>query len=257
MREDRVLQQVTELLSAAERVAVLTGAGMSAASGLPTYRGIGGLYNDIEIEQGMPIEEILHARTLVRDPALCWKYVAQIGAACRTAKPNAGHQILADWQSRCDLNIITQNVDGFHTRAGSKQVIELHGNLNRLFCLDCSQRFEPNDFDYQILPPRCPHCDGLVRPDAVLFGESLPAKAVQAYDDAFARGFDLIIAIGTTAGFPYIFEPIVTAANAGVATVEINPDATALSEHVGWYISMPAVEALQGINEMWTSGLRA
>ena len=127
------LEKVGNALSRATRVGVLTGAGMSAASGLPTYRGIGGLYNDIEVEAGMPIEEILHAYTLARNPALTWKYVAQIGEACRGANPNEGHRILAAWAQRFELMIATQNVDGFHREAGSRDVIELHGNLSELY----------------------------------------------------------------------------------------------------------------------------
>ena len=136
---DAALLRVAERLAQARRVGVLTGAGMSAASGLPTYRGIGGLYNDIEIEAGMPIEEILHAYTLARDPALTWKYIAQIEQACRAASFNEGHSILARWGSRFELMLATQNVDGFHSAAGSDNVIELHGNLSRLFCIDCGR----------------------------------------------------------------------------------------------------------------------
>lgn len=244
------LEQVAVILRDARRVAVLTGAGMSAASGLPTYRGIGGLYNDFEIEQGMPIEEILHASTLARDPALCWKYIAKIAAACRGAQPNAGHTVLAAWDARFDLHVITQNVDGFHRRAGSRNVIELHGNLGDFFCLDCAARFDATTLDVDVLPPRCIKCDGLVRPNVVLFGEMLPPQALQRYEHELMRGFDVIFAIGTTAGFPYIHDPIVTAARRGVATVEINPDVTPLSEIVAHRIMAPADTALSQLDRL-------
>jgi len=241
------LAAVCDALRNAKRVAVLTGAGMSAASGLPTYRGIGGLYNDIEVEQGMPIEEILHAYTMVRNPALTWKYLLQIARACNAAKPNAGHVILAAWQRRFELHVITQNVDGFHREAGSKRLIELHGNLSELFCLDCARPFKLSDFDFNALPPRCVSCDGLVRPNVVLFGEVLPAAGMQAYEAELARGFDVMLAIGTSAGFPYIQEPLRLARQQGAITVEINPDTTSLSAEVSLKIALPAVEALEAI----------
>lgn len=235
---------VASVLARARRVAVLTGAGMSADSGLPTYRGIGGLYNDIEIEQSMPIEDILHAYTLARNPALTWKYIAKIDSACRAAGPNDGHRVLAAWDARFDLWVMTQNVDGFHRAAGSRNVVELHGNLARLYCCACRAEFDQLAFDLTVLPPRCLHCDGLVRPDVVLFGEMLPPLAVASYEREMARGFDVMLAIGTTAAFPYIAEPMLSAAARGCVTVEINPDRTSLTSEVQYHLAGPAREVL-------------
>ena len=241
------LSPVVTALAAARRVAVLSGAGMSADSGLPTYRGINGLYNDIELEQNMPIEEILHAYTLARNPALTWKYIAQIDSACRAASPNDGHRVLAAWDKRFELWVVTQNVDGFHRVAGSQNVIELHGNLARLYCCACRADFSNLDFDLAMLPPRCTHCDGLVRPDVVLFGELLPELAVSQYERELARGFDVMLAIGTTAAFPYIAQPLLSAAARGCVTVEINPDHTALSRDVNHHLNGPAREVLMAL----------
>ena len=235
---------VVAALAGARRVAVLSGAGMSADSGLPTYRGSNGLYNDIEIEQNLPIEEILHAYTLARNPALTWKYIAQIDQACRAAGPHDGHRVLSSWDARFELWVMTQNVDGFHHGAGSRHVIELHGNLSRLYCCACRAAFENLDFDLSELPPRCLHCDGLVRPDVVLFGELLPQAAMHQYERELARGFDVMIAIGTTAVFPYIAVPLREATARGCLTVEINPDSTALSNEVRYHIAGPAREVL-------------
>lgn len=246
--EQVAIAAVGEALVNAKRVAVLTGAGMSAASGLPTYRGSGGLYNAIEIEQGMPIEEILHMYTLARNPALTWKYIAQIEQACRGATLNRGHSILAKWEHHFEVHIITQNVDGFHTAAGSSRVTELHGNLARLFCLDCERAFTISDFDINKLPPRCMHCDGLVRPGVVLFGEMLPAAALANYERELATGFDVMLAIGTTAGFPYIHDPMVAAGRGSTITVEINPDLTPLSTHVTHYLQCDALDALEKLD---------
>jgi len=244
------LHTVAEALSRARRVAVLTGAGMSADSGLPTYRGIGGLYNDAEIEQGMPIEEILHAYTLARNPALAWKYIAQIGHACRRAGTNPGHAVLARWQDRFDLWVVTQNVDGFHRRAGSRQVVELHGNLEQLYCCACMAEFDGGDFDFEFLPPRCPACDGLVRPRVVLFGEMLPVDALDAWEREAARGFDVMLVVGTTALFPYVHEPIARATRRGCVTVEINPDRTLLSDHVTHRIEHGARSTLEALERL-------
>lgn len=227
---------------------------MSADSGLPTYRGINGLYNDIEIEQNMPIEEILHAYTLARHPALTWKYIAQIDQACRAAGPNDGHRVLAGWDKRFEVWVMTQNVDGFHRAAGSRNVVELHGNLSRLYCCACRAEFDNLEFDLSVLPPRCIHCDGLVRPDVVLFGEQLPQSAVSHYERELARGFDIMIAIGTTAAFPYIAEPMLNAGARGCVTVEINPDSTALSNEVSHHIAGPAREVLQALDTRLSQG---
>jgi len=229
---------VARALGGARRVLAITGAGMSADSGLPTYRGIGGLYDAIEVEQNLAIEEILHAYTLARNPALAWKYIAQIARACRNAGPHDGHRELARWDAHFELTIATQNVDGFHRAAGSRNVIELHGNFDRYYCCACRAPHELHDFAE--LPPRCTHCDGLVRPDVVLFGELLPEAAIGRFEHELARGFDLILVIGTTAAFPYIFEPVVRARGQGTLTVEINPDTTMLSPHVDHRIAAPA-----------------
>ncbi len=238
----------------ARRVAVLTGAGMSAESGLPTYRGIGGLYNDMDIEEGLPIEEILHAYTFARDPALTWKYLAKIEQACRGAEPNDGHRLLAQWDERFELYVVTQNVDGFHRDAGSANVIELHGNLRHLSCCDCRADFDVETFDALPIPPRCGKCDGLVRPDVVLFGEMLPAAATAAYERELARGFDVIFAIGTTAAFPYIHGPVAEAAAKGGVTVEINPDTTVLSDQVSHRVRSGALVALSAIDQALQTG---
>ena len=243
------LEKVASALKRAERVAVLTGAGMSVASGLPTYRGIGGLYDGIEVEAGMPIEEILHAYTMARNPALTWKYIAQIGQACSAAEPNEGHRILCAWERHFETYVITQNVDGFHRRAGSAHVTELHGNFDDLFCSDCERRFMMADFDFSNLPPRCTDCDGLVRPNVVLFGEMLPPQALASYERELAVGFNVILAIGTTAGFPYIYEPVLSARQRGTFTAEINPDDTELSAAVDVHLKMPAVDALSMLEQ--------
>ncbi|MGE0482974.1 MAG: NAD-dependent deacetylase [Gammaproteobacteria bacterium] len=243
------VERVAARLRGARRVAVLTGAGMSVASGLPTYRGIGGLYNEMIVDEGMAIEEILHAYTFARNPALTWKYIAQIERACRGAGANEGHRILARWDERYDLHVATQNVDGFHRDAGSRHVIELHGNLGEMYCIDCERAFTMEELEPLAMPPRCLHCDGLIRPNVVLFGEMLPVAALDAYERELARGFDVMFSIGTSAGFPYIQQPVFEAARRGTYTVEINPDRTSLSVVVAEHLACPAQVALIAIDE--------
>ncbi len=242
-------RDVAVVLRGARRIGVLTGAGMSAESGLPTYRGIGGLYNELTIDEGLTIEDILSGEMFARDPALTWKYLFEIERACRGAAPNAAHATIAGLERTHEVCVITQNVDGFHVQAGSRDVIEIHGRLSELRCTGCAVVSTQRDFEALDLPPRCVRCGGILRPDVVLFGEPLPARAVARYTAALRRGFDVVFAIGTTAGFPYIYEPVASSARAGIPTIEINPDRTPLSSLVSHRFACGAVTALRAIAE--------
>ncbi len=224
------LERVAGWLLAARRVLVITGAGVSADSGLPTYRGIGGLYEDSATEDGMPIEEALSGPMLRRRPELTWRHIAAVERACRGARPNRAHQVLAALEQRLPaLWVLTQNVDGLHRAAGTRKLIEIHGTVHDLVCTGCGARRRVPDFDGLSIPPHCPQCDALVRPDVVLFGEWLPPAAYQQLELESARGFDLVISAGTTSGFPYIAAPVLAARRAGHPTVEINPGDTEVS----------------------------
>lgn len=246
--ESAAVAAVAKRLARAERLLVITGAGMSADSGLPTYRGVGGLYNDGGTDDGIPIEMALSGGMYARRPALTWKYISQIERACRGAGPNAGHEVLARLEEPGRrVTIVTQNVDGFHGRAGSVDVIEMHGNLHQLHCPACDHREQVPDFAGLAIPPVCPGCDGMLRPRVVLFDEMLPDIAVARYEQALAQGPDMVMSIGTTAVFPYIAEPIRQAVCEGIPTVDINPVASALSGAVDHHLAMPAAAALTAI----------
>ncbi len=234
---------VARALAKARRVCFITGAGISADSGLPTYRGLGGLYNDVVTAEGLPIEELLSGRMFRQAPATTWKYIAQIEAACRGARCNDAHRAIARLERTHEVVVVTQNVDGFHRDAGSTNVIELHGDLHRLACTRCRWCDRVPDYEDLDLPPRCPVCRGIMRPEVVLFGEMLPDEAVARRNAELERGFDMIFAVGTTAGFPYISGPVEAAARLGVPTVEVNPDVTPLSAVVDWHLPMGAVRA--------------
>lgn len=243
------LDRARMLLRQARRVLVITGAGMSADSGLPTYRGVGGLYDRELTDDGIDIEDALSGAMFQRYPAVSWKYIAQIEQACRGAQPNPGHYALAQLASHYErFCVLTQNVDGFHAGAGSRDVIEMHGNIHHLRCTACGDRHVVENYAALTqLPPRCSVCDGVIRPDVVLFGEMLPDHAVRRYEIGLAQGFDLILSVGTTAVFPYIAAPVEQAAAAGHATVEINPQRTAISRLCDVQLPLNAAQALTAL----------
>lgn len=242
---DRGLQQAADLLRGARRVLFITGAGISADSGLPTYRGVSGLYNGGKTDEGLSIEDALSGQCFAHRPEITWKYMAQIEHNCRDARPNRAHRAIAEAERRgIECVVLTQNVDSLHRQAGSRNLIEIHGTLASLHCPDCGADYPATDLDALGLPPRCRRCDGVVRPPIVLFGEALPLEAVEQLQDELEAGFDLLFVIGTTAVFPYIVEPVVAALRAGVPVIEINPAETQLSPHVDLRLPLGAAEAL-------------
>jgi NAD-dependent deacetylase len=244
------LERVAALVSRAQRLLVVTGAGMSADAGLPTYRGAGGLYRDVDTEDGVPIEVALSGRMLADRPEVCWRHIRRIEEACRGARPHAGHEVLARWQDRCEVTILTQNVDGLHQAAGSRDVIEVHGNVHHLSCTRCTWVDTVTDYVALASVPRCPTCGAVVRPDVVLFGERLPEAAVARMASLRTTRFDLVFTIGTTAVFPYIVAPVLDQVRRGGVAVEIDPGETAVSARVTHHLRSGAAEALTRIDAL-------
>ncbi len=245
-----VVKSVCDRLVRCRRVLFVTGAGMSVDSGLPTYRGVGGLYEGIATEDGMAIEDALSGHTMETDPALSWKYILEIERVTRGARPNRGHECIAALEPRFDeLWILTQNVDGLHRAAGSSRVIDIHGNVRDLICTrgTCDYRDQVTDFAALSCPPRCPKCDAIVRPDVVLFGEMLPTDKVALLREQLVLGFDAVVSVGTSSLFPYISQPVSLAKRSGALTVEINPGQTHLSGVVDHHIAAKATVALAAI----------
>ena len=241
---------MASLLRGASSVLFITGAGISADSGLPTYRGIGGLYEDADTPEGMPIEEALSGEMMRRHPAIPWKYIHQIEASARGASFNRAHAILAEAERRFDrVWVLTQNVDGLHRKAGSKNVIDIHGDVHHLLCTACDHRANVEDYSRLAPLPLCPDCGAPLRPDVVLFGELLPLSKVETLERELLRGFDVVFSIGTTSVFPYIARPVVEARLRRKATVEINPGETLLSGEVDVKLEMRAAEACEAL---WT-----
>ena len=238
----------------ARSILFITGAGISADSGLPTYRGIGGLYDDENTEEDLPIEVILSGQVFRREPALTWKYIRQIEEACRGAKPNDAHLAIADLEkSGKRVWTLTQNVDGLHRAAGSQQVIDIHGDVHHLECTQCNWDERVENYAELDPCPSCPECGAVVRPRVVLFGEMLPMRAMQVYERELARGFELVVSVGTSSLFPYIAAPVLAAAQSGGRSIEINPGETPVSEAAAINLKVGAAEAMRRV---WPLGSR-
>ena len=246
-----VVARVAALLRRARRLLFITGAGISADSGLPTYRGIGGLYNDRLTEEQFPIETALSGAMLELDPAITWKYLHQIEATCRGARFNDAHAIIAAWQEDFEVCVLSQNIDGFHRDAGSRNLIEIHGDIHDLLCTRCDYRTTVADYSGLKMPPACPSCHALVRPRVVLFGEALPPVAIAHLYRELEQGFDLVFSIGTTSVFPYIAGPVMQASRMGVPTVEINPADTTVTGVVDYKLAAGAAVSLRALREAW------
>ncbi len=225
-------------LQTAHQVAVLTGAGISAESGVPTFR---------EAQTGLwsryDPQELATPQAFRRDPKVVWEWYSWRRSLVSQAEPNAGHYALATMEkliedTKAQFKLITQNVDGLHQRAGSEGIIELHGNINRTKCFLEGIPVEEYACSEDI-PPRCPVCGGPLRPDVVWFGENLPAQALKSAWD-IARTCDLFFSIGTStviepaASLPYI------ALNHGAVVVEINLSDTPLTQQATYALHGPA-----------------
>lgn len=236
-------------LRTARRVAVLTGAGISAESGIPTFR---------EAQTGLwaqyDPQELATPQAFRRNPCLVWEWYAWRRQLVGQAEPNPGHLALAALARLTpQLTLITQNVDGLHQRAGSAAVIELHGNLTRFVCFErrhvASGWAESDD-----VPPRCAECGSWLRPDVVWFGESLPAEALRQAVVA-ARSCDVFLSVGTSALVQPAASLPLEAWQQGAMVVEINPNETPLTPYVSVYLAGRAGEVLPALlRAAWGGG---
>jgi NAD-dependent deacetylase len=237
----RIPESLVEKLRNAQSVAVLTGSGISAESGVPTFRdaqtGLWASYDPMDLATPEACQ---------RDPRLVWEWYAWRRELVEGASPNPGHEALAELERRVpEFVLITQNVDGLHRQAGSQRVIELHGNIMRSKCSREGVILEPREEDRNI-PPTCPRCDAPLRPDVVWFGEMLSREALE---EAFevARNCDLFFSIGTSS----LVQPAASlpfeALREGVAVVEVNPDETPLTRHAEYALRGGAGEVLPAL----------
>jgi NAD-dependent deacetylase len=250
MHSALILDDVAARLARSRRVLFITGAGISADSGLPTYRGVGGLYDGELTDEGLPIEAVLSGEMFAMRPEITWKYLAEIERTCRGASPNAAHLAIAALERLLgNVLVFTQNVDGLHRAAGSRRLIEVHGNLHELVCTACDFGERVDNLAGRRLPPECPACGALLRPNVVLFGEALPAEAIDCLLEELGAGMDMVFTIGTSGAFPYIAEPVLWAAQAGIPTVEINPQPTRLTSCVSHHVQLGAADAMSALME--------
>lgn len=207
----------------AKSVLIITGAGISADSGLPTYRGAGGLYTGSSPESS-PLSAIM----LQRSPDAVWRHLSSIERASRTALTNSAHLAIAEYQrNNPNCWLMTQNIDGLHLRAGSppERVLEVHGNVREVSCMSCGVVSNwPANLGEEACPPPCPICRGQIRPSVVLYGEMIPEATQDKMQSKITTGqFDVVVAIGTTLSFQYIKRPLQKARANGGACIEINP----------------------------------
>ncbi len=251
--DERAIDRIVQTLSTARRLLFITGAGMSADSGLPTYRGRDGIYRAQQTTpHGLSIEQALSGSMLRNRPEVTWHYLLELEKTSRHALPNRGHCVLAEMDGYFDaVWILTQNVDGLHQRAGSRNVLDLHGSLHSLECTECGQQTTAPDYSTLTLPPRCSQCEGPIRPKVVLFEEELPYDKLSRLWFELGAGFDLIFSIGTSSMFEYIVEPVRVGRKMGTTTVEINPETTTISSEVDIKISAGAAAVLDAIWERY------
>jgi len=232
-------------------VLFITGAGLSADSGLPTYRGVGGLYEGPGSDGSMSIEDALHIDTFRRRAHLTWHHIRTVAAACEGARPNRGHHIIAALEQSLDrVTVLTQNVDGFHVRAGSRNVIQIHGDLSQLVCPQCPWTGPMPQLRNLPPVPRCPECASIARPPVVLFGEPLPTDALAHYHAELEQGFGVVVSVGTSSLFPYIVRPIQQVQAAGGLAAEINPSPTVVSPAVDLRIRAGAAASLDHLGRL-------
>jgi NAD-dependent deacetylase len=229
---DLKLDHLRTRLEAAERVTVLTGAGVSAASGVPTFRGAGGLWRNHQATQ------LATPDAFARDPVLVWEWYAWRRELIAGCEPNAAHHAIARWSRRPGFTVITQNVDGLHERAGTHNLLRYHGSIWTLRCWDECGAADWNDpsVPFAQLPPRCPSCGGLARPGVVWFGEGIPPDAARAARAATAC--DVFLSIGTSSVVHPAAGLVAEAKSRGAFTAEINPDTTGAQVDVA--IAAPA-----------------
>ncbi len=242
MSEKENVEALAKILHDTERVAVLTGAGISAESGIPTFRGEEGLWKTYRAEE-LATPSAFHA-----NPTLVWEWYDWRRGIIGSKEPNDGHKVLARWENIFpEFSLITQNIDGLHEKAGSKNILELHGNIWRLRCLEEGTIIENYDTPLKEIPPRCSDCNSLLRPHVVWFGESLSSSVIQ---EAFqsSSSCQIMFVIGTSAVVQPAASLPLTASEAGAKIVEINPDPTPLTSYCDFSFRGKAGEILPMID---------
>jgi len=231
-------------LTAAHTVVAFTGAGISAESGVPTFRGNDGIWTKFKPE------ELANLNAFVKNPAMVWEWYAARKRIMAEVQPNAGHQALAQMERMFpSFAVVTQNIDNLHRRAGSTRVFELHGNIERNYCMKCGQNYSNAEVLSSSGAPLCSSCGGLVRPDVVWFGEMLPADewngAVRVIESA-----DVLLSIGTSGAVYPAAELPLRARMHGAYVAEVNTEPTEISSRLDEFIQGPSGVVLPELREV-------
>jgi len=240
----KIPETLIEKIKSANSILFFTGAGISAESGIDTFRGKGGLWNK------MSAQELASFDGFMKNPNLVWEWYQYRRKIVRETNPNAGHKTIADFEKHFDeVTVVTQNVDNLHKRAGSSNILELHGNIERNFCMDCKTFYGVEKFLESEEVPKCEKCGGMIRPDVVWFGEMLP-QDIFAEAERKAAEADICFIVGTSAVvYPATYIPI-SAKEAGATLVEINIEPTNVSNQVDYSLMGKAGEVLPKIFEL-------
>ncbi|HSO72200.1 MAG TPA: NAD-dependent deacylase [Thermodesulfobacteriota bacterium] len=243
MFEQSAIPQLADLLQRSRMTVALTGAGISVESGIPAFRGSQGLWDRYD-----PLE-YAHIDAFMADPGKVWKMLAELGGMVDQARPNPAHLALAQLEAWGQLKaVITQNIDALHQRAGNREVIEFHGNGQRLRCLHCGKVFAKEAISLSVLPPRCP-CKGILKPEVVFFGEPIPVPASQRAFE-LARTCEVMLVIGTSALVAPASHLPLTAKQNGAVLIEINLERTHLSDTISDFVlEAPASQAFSALVE--------
>jgi NAD-dependent deacetylase len=237
------LTSLISLLLSAERVVASTGSGISAESGVPTFRGEDGLWKTYRAE------ELATPMAFQHNPQLVWEWYDWRRQVMASKEPNAGHHVLAEWEKTFpDFALITQNIDGLHARAGSSNILELHGNIWKLRCTHEGTISKNFDAPLPEIPPRCPECGNLLRPHVVWFGESLD-MGVLGQASRLSAGCDVMFVVGTSSVVQPAASLPLAALESGAAIVEVNPEETPLTSHAHFSFRGKAGEVLPKIND--------
>lgn len=236
-------------LATADRVVAFTGAGVSAESGVPTFRDADGTWRKFKPE------ELATMDAFMRNPDLVWEWYASRKRAISTIRPNPGHIALARMENMFrNFAVITQNIDNLHKRAGSKTVYELHGSIERNYCIGCGRNFSNEEVLRGRGAPKCIDCNGLIRPDVVWFGEMLPEEQWDASVRA-AETSDVFFSVGTSGVvYPAASLPLMAKAQ-GAFLIEVNPHPTPLTGKADEFLQGPAGVILPALVEQLEAGI--
>ena len=247
--EEDLIKKTAEVIRRSKKVLALTGAGISVESGIPDFRGAGGLWEKFDPMEYATIE------AFTANPQKVWAMLKEMGSVVEKAAPNPAHIALAKLEELGFLSsIVTQNIDNLHQAAGSKRVIEFHGNSSKLICLSCARLHDRKEVSLESLPPRC-SCAGVLKPNVVFFGEAIPWRAhMEAKEEA--ASCELMLVIGTSAVVAPACDLPLIAKRAGATIVEVNLEETQLTRYVSdWILKGSASALLQALlNEITSAG---